>query len=75
MKNTQLKTRDINDPYEVWYCPQLDLTWHVLKKWQADDDKQYARWYTGAKSPMTYGQWEYGDVYVSEIKQLGRRIK
>ena len=81
MKNTQLKTRDVNDPYEIWQGRVriggdiLNITWHILKKWQADDDKPNARWYCAAKSEATYGDWEYGDVYVDEIKSLGTRVK
>jgi len=26
-----------------------------------------------AKSPHTFGSWEYGDAYVSEIKEYGVR--
>jgi hypothetical protein len=82
MKNTQLKTRPVDDPYEIWvgdiplgYGDTLNIEWRILKKWQADDDKPYARWFTAARSEATYGQWEYGDVYVSEIKQFGKKIK
>lgn len=81
MKNTQLKTRPVDDPYEIWEGKaslggeNLNFTWHVLKKWQVDDDKQYARWYCAVKSEATYGSWEYGDVYVEEIKHFGKRIK
>lgn len=73
MKNTQAKTRPLDDPYEIWVAGNWE--WRVLKKWQADDNKQYARWYCAVKSPMTYGSYEYGDVYVAEIKQYAVRIK
>ena len=77
MKNTMLKTRPVDDPYEIWKgramlgSDVLNFEWRVLKKWQADDDKQYARWYCAVKSEATYGSWEYGDVYVEEIKRFG----
>lgn len=73
VKNTQAKTRPLADPYEIWVAGNWE--WRVLKKWQADDNKQYARWYCAVKSPMTYGSYEYGDVYVAEIKQYAVRIK
>lgn len=73
MKNTMAKTRPLEDPYEVWI--RGDWEWRVLKKWQADDNKQYARWYCAVKSPYTYGSYEYGDVYVSEVKELAVRVK
>ena len=70
-KNECLKTRDKSDPYEVWQNNQ-GWTWLVLKKWQVDDSKAYARWYCFVTSPLCeYG--EYGDVYVSEIKQYATR--
>lgn len=81
MKNECLKTRKVDDPYEVWEGTVsiggdvLHITWNVLKKWQVDDNKPYARWYCAAKSEATYGNWEYGDVYVNEIKRFGKRIK
>lgn len=68
MKNLCNKERKVNDPYEIYTSPLMpDWEWRVLKKWQADDNKPYARWFCAVKSPMTYGEWEYGDVYVSEI--------
>ena len=80
MKNLYLKTRPIDNPYEIWKGKVsiegeiLNFEWRVLKKWQVDDNKPYARWFVGAKSEATYGSWEYGDTYVSEIKRLGVRI-
>lgn len=73
-KNLCLKERKATDPYEVW-ANDYGWTWKVLKKWQADDNKPYARWFCAVSSPMTYGDDEYGDVYVSEIKKNARRVK
>lgn len=42
-------------------------TWLVLKKWQADDSKQYARWFCKVFTPIV-PEGEMGDVYVDEIK-------
>lgn len=36
--------------------------------------KQYARWYCAVKSPFTHGSYEYGDVYVSDIKQFAVKV-
>ncbi len=65
-KNECLKTRDKNNPYEVW--KSLDgWTWAVLKKYQIDDNKPYARWFCFVTSPFCpYG--ELGDTYVRDIK-------
>lgn len=45
-------------------------TWKVLKTYQRPDKEtgnKYARWFCAVKSPYTYGSWELGDVYKSEI--------
>ena len=70
-KNTCLKTRDKADPYEVWVAG--DWTWKVLKKWQADDNKTNSRWFCFVTSPYC-PDGEYGDVYVSEIKEYATKV-
>lgn len=70
MKNTMLKTRPDNNPYEIWEDPRTGWTWKVLKKWQVDDEKPYARWFCKVHSPIV-PEGEYGDVYVQEIKDNG----
>ncbi len=67
MKNLCLKSRPKSDPYETWHAS--GWTWRVLKKWQADDSKPYARWYCFVTSPMC-PDGEYGDVYVSDITSV-----
>lgn len=69
MKNNCLKSRNVDNPYEVWVSKDGTWEWRVLKKWQADDNKPYARWFCAVRSPFTYGDWEYGDTYVTEIKE------
>lgn len=68
MKNECNKERKLHEPYEIWKSRDGTWEWRVLKKWQADDNKPYARWFCAVKSPFTYDNFEYGDVYVSEIK-------
>ena len=72
-KNPYAKTRKANDPYEIW-ANASGWEWHVLKKWQIDDNKQYARWFCLVKSPFV-PHGEMGDVYVSEIKQFATKVK
>ena len=74
MKNNYLKERDVDHPYEVWVDGDKDWEWRVLKKWQVNDDKPYARWFVAVKSPMTYGSFEYGDTYVEEIKSVATLV-
>ena len=66
MKNTQAKTRKQGNPYEVWQGN--GWKWEVLKRWQIDDNKPYARWFCFVTSPLC-PDGEYGDVYVKDIKQ------
>ena len=49
-----------------------------MKKYQMphmEKTNMYARWYCAVRSPMTYGSWEYGDVYVHDVKKYGERVK
>jgi hypothetical protein len=77
MKNLCGKTRKVNEPYEVWRAEGTELgtiEWRVLKKWQADDNKPYARWMVAAKSDATFGSYDVGDEYVENIKRYGQLI-
>ncbi|MAH48583.1 hypothetical protein CMI37_22350 [Candidatus Pacearchaeota archaeon] len=73
-KNKCLKERKTENPYEIWVSADGTWQWRVLKKWQVDDDKLYARWFCAVKSPMTMGSFELGDVYVKEIKQYALKL-
>ena len=67
VKNFCLSTRSADNPYETWVGD--GWTWIVLKKYQVDDNKPFARWFCGVKSPFTFGQFEFGDCFVWYIKQ------
>ena len=73
-KNLFLKERSKENPYEIWVSADGTWTWRVLKKWQTDDEKPYARWFCAVKSPFTYGSYDLGDVYTKEIKQNARKM-
>lgn len=64
--------RSEDKPYEVWENA-TGWRWLVLKKWQADDNKPYARWFCKVFSPFC-PEGEMGDVYVSEIKGNAVRV-
>lgn len=70
--NPCAKTRPKDDPYEIW--EGNGWTWKVLKKWQVNDDKPFARWFCFVTSPFC-PEGEMGDVYVSEIKGTATRTK
>ena len=74
MKNLQGKMVTRENAYEVWQTSNGAWTWYVLKKWQADDDKPFARWFCEVVSPYA-PNGEKGDVYVSEIKGVAKKIK
>ena len=69
-KNPCAKTRDKDHPYEVWRN-NAGWTWNVLKKWQVNDDKPFARWFCYVVSPFAS---EYGDVYVKDIKANAYKV-
>jgi hypothetical protein len=78
MKNLQGKTVPQpykDNAYEVWATPDGSWKWYVLKKYQADDDKQYARWFCLVVSPFVGESGELGDTYVSDVKSNAIRIK
>jgi len=74
VKNECGKTRKVNEPYEVWRAG--DWEWRVLKKNQSPEKEAanpYASWFCAVKSPYTFGSYDMGDTYVSEVK--GNAVK
>ena len=75
------KTRPVDNPYETWvgHGGSLgEMEFRVLKKYQRpslEAKNPHARWFVAAKSDATYGSWEYGDTYVSEIKSFCKQIE
>lgn len=59
------KTRPVENPYEVYQAG--GWTWKVLKSWQNDRDQAYSRAFCAVSSPYTFGGYDLGDVYWSEI--------
>ena len=75
-KNECGKMREKDNPYEVWKGNGFE--WRVLKKYQKPEleaKNPYARWFCAVSSPYTWGEFELGDVYVSEIKSNGVRTE
>ena len=76
-KNECGKTKNVNDPYEVWRNDQ-GWEWRVLKKYQSPEkeaENPYARWFCAVKSPMTFGSYDMGDTYVKDIKGFARKVE
>lgn len=60
------------DAYEVWQSGQW--TWYVLKKWQADDHKPFARWFCKVVTPMTGPNGDLGDVYAADVMSAATKV-
>ena len=76
-KNPCGKTVKVDNPYEI-YKGYDGWEWRVLKKYQMphmEKANMYARWYCAVRSPFTHGSWEYGDVYVHDVKRNGVKVK
>ena len=78
-KNYCAKTRNLNEPYEIWkgVGNAEGWTWKVLKKWQSPTNEaknKNARWFCGVSSPLNWGSYDLGDVYVSEIQSNAIKV-
>ena len=74
--NPCAKTVKPEQPYEVWQSSDGAWTYFVLKKYQSpgkEATNPYARWLCLVKSPLT-PRGEYGDVYVSTVKEGTHKI-
>lgn len=67
-KNAMGKTRPSEDPYLVF--ENGDWQWKVLKSWQANNGKPFARWFCEVSSPIVRAG-ELGDTYVSDVLSYG----
>jgi hypothetical protein len=76
MANPFAKSRKTDAPYAIYQGPG-GWEWRVLKTYKQPENEpkdQYARWMVAAKSPHTYGEFEMGDTYASEILTYGRLV-
>ena len=72
-KNECNKTRDIDNPYEIWQGP-ANFEWRVLKKYQSPENEaknDYARWFCAVKSDMTYGNLNTEILIFLILKLMG----
>ena len=78
MKNAFGKTAKIDNPHMIFKSPDGSWEWRVLKTYQTPEKEKgnhFARWYCAVKSPMTYGEFDLGDVYVADIKRFAVQVK
>lgn len=73
MANPMGKSRKVDNPYMTFVYG--DWEWRVLKSYQADNAKPYARAFMAVRSPYTFGSWEYGDTYWSDIPEYAERVQ
>lgn len=74
-KNPFGKSRPQANPYAIYKAGEW--TWHICKTYKSPESEAkdaYARWFVWAKSPMTYGDFEGGDTYRSEVLQNARLV-
>ena len=74
-KNPFGKSRSQLNPYAIYAAG--DWTWHICKTYKAPESESkdvYARWFVWAKSPHTYGSYEGGDTYRTEILEHAKLV-
>jgi hypothetical protein len=59
------KARPVSDPYIV--VENGGWVWKVLKAYSADPDKPFARWFCAVSSPFTFGGYDMGDTYITDV--------
>ena len=68
------KERSEADPYAVFRLDSHGWEWRVLKAWQKDSCASAARWMVAAKSPATYGGYDYGDRLALRPAERGATV-
>lgn len=63
MKNPASKTRPVTQPYASWTDARSGWKYKLLKSWQGDNSKPYARWFVDVEG---FGH-DRGDTYVAEM--------
>ena len=73
-KNLLGRSRTKENPYAIWqgFGAFGDTEVRLLKTYQKPDREQknpYARWFVAVRSDHTYGSFDMGDSYISEVTQ------
>jgi hypothetical protein len=72
------KTAKLETPHATFANPAAGWEWRVLKvnqpKRSPFSRATYATWYVAARSPHTFGSWEYGDTYAVDVISTGRLV-
>ena len=78
VKNAFGKKAKLDNPHMVWKSVDGSWEWRVLKTYQTPEEEEgnhFALWFCAVKSPMTFGTFDLGNVYVAEIKRLAVQVK
>lgn len=70
MANPIRKGREATSPWATLEHPQADWEWRILKAYKSgktSKQDKYSRFFCAVMSPYTYGSYEYGDVYVTDL--------
>jgi len=73
-KNLLGRSRTKENPYAIWqgFGAFGDTEVRLLKTYQKPDREQknpYAKWFVAVRSDHTYGSFDMGDSYISEVTQ------
>jgi len=74
MANPFRKTAPLDEPHAIFVNSQ-GWEWRILRTYKqptSEAKDPYARWFVAARSPLTGGDWEYGDTYKNEVTRYGR---
>ena len=66
-----IKTAKIESPHSTYSCGDLTLAVLRVNAPAKGPTTEYATWLVSAKSPLTYGIWEYGDTYIADVLRYG----
>jgi hypothetical protein len=69
------KTVEMENPHATFVNHRAGWTWKILKVYRAaktDKGDKYSRWFLAARSPMTFGEYEMGDTYISDVLSYGQ---
>ena len=75
MPNPFGKSRKIDNPYAIYVV--ADFEFRVLKTYKlpkSEAKDRLARWFVAAKSDNTFGSFEGGDTYRSEVERYGTLV-
>ena len=69
------KAATVEEPHATFTGLDGGWTWKVLKVYcgaKADKADAHARWHLAVKSPHTFGEYEMGDTYISDVLPYGQ---